>query len=386
MEKYSEKLKKQIVAEYLRGVKTTAEILSPHNIPKSNLYRWLKQYGPDSQTDPLAVFNYRNFYLRGLKIERLETIISILKRIECTVDSPLQKKLCEMEKLYGEYPVHTLCDALNVSRGTFYNHIKRNKREDTYYTRRRNNIKKQILIIDDETNHIFGAAKISALLKEKNINVSIEFVRELMRELGLLSVRYGARRLYEKEEEKRTNNYLNQDFNTNSPNKIWAGDVTHYNFKGKDYYICAILDLYARKIIAYKIGFRENTHLTKATFLIAVKNRQPESGLIFHSDQGPGYRSYSYRKCLSHHHVVQSFSRPRTPQDNAPMESFFASLKREELYRVKYRSVREFYTSVKEYMERYNSSRPHQNLHYKTPDVYEAAYYAENRHYSEQKQ
>ena len=225
-----------------------------------------------------------------------------------------------------------------------------------------------------------------ALLKEMDINESIEFVRELMQKFGLLSVRYGARRLYEKEEEKRTNNYLNQDFNTNYPNKLWAGDVTHYNFKGKDYYICAILDLYARKIIAYKIGFRENTHLTKATFLIAVKNRQPEPGLIFHSDQGPGYRSYSYRKCLSDHHVIQSFSRPRTPQDNAPMESFFASLKREELYRVKYRSVREFYTSVKEYMERYNSSRPHQNLHYKTPDVYEAAYYAENRHYPEQKQ
>ena len=84
MEKYSEKLKKQIVAEYLRGVKTTAEILSPHNIPKSNLYRWLKQYGSDN-IDPLNVFNYRNFYLRGLKIERLESIISILKRVECTV-------------------------------------------------------------------------------------------------------------------------------------------------------------------------------------------------------------------------------------------------------------------------------------------------------------
>ena len=209
MEKYSEKLKKQIVAEYLRGVKTTTEILSPHNIPKSNLYRWLKQYGPDGSIDPLVVFNYRNFYLRGLKIERLETIISILNRVECKIDSPLQKKLYETEKLYGEYPVHTLCDALGVSRGTFYNHMKRNKREDTYYTRRRESIKNQILIIDDETGHIFGAAKIAALLKEKDVPASVEFVRELMRELGLLSLRYGARRLYEKEEENRTNNYLN---------------------------------------------------------------------------------------------------------------------------------------------------------------------------------
>ena len=293
--------------------------------------------------------------------------------------SPLSVKLRELEKLYGEYPVHTLCDALGVSRGTFYNHIKRNKRDDTYYTHRRESIKKEILVIDEETGHLLGAAKISALLKEKDIHTSVEFVRELMRELGLLSVRYGARRLYEKEEENRTTNYLRQDFNTDCPNKIWTGDVTHYNFKGKDYYICAILDLFARKVVAYKIGFRENTHLTKATFLIAIKNRHPESGLIFHSDQGPGYRSYSYRRCLSDHNVIQSFSRPRTPQDNAPMESFFSSLKREELYRVKYRSVREFYTAVKDYMEWYNSTRPHQNLHYKTPDAYEAAHYAKTQ-------
>jgi len=61
------------------------------------------------------------------------------------------------------------------------------------------------------------------------------------------------------------------------------------------------------------------------------------------------------------------------------MESFFANLKREELYRVKYRSVRELYAAIDDYMQRYNSTRPHQNLHYKTPDAYEAAYYAKNQ-------
>ena len=90
MKKYPEAFKKMIVAEYLRGVKSTSEILAPHSIPKSNLYRWLKQYGPDKNGDSLSEFNYRNFYQRGLKIERFESIISILKRVECTVDSPLK--------------------------------------------------------------------------------------------------------------------------------------------------------------------------------------------------------------------------------------------------------------------------------------------------------
>ena len=376
MSKYPEYLKKQVVAEYIKGDKPTSEILAVYSIPKSNLFRWLKKYGPPKDIESFNEYNPRNFYLRGIKIERLETIISILKRVHCTVDSPLSDRLLELERLYGEYHVHTLCDALEVSRGTFYNHIKRNKRENTIYMRRREALKKQILEIDETAGHIYGAAKITALLKENGTPVSVETVRDLMRELGLRNVRYGSKRLYEKEEDRRMKNLLNQDFHTGRPNTVWAGDVTYYRLKGKEYFICAIMDLFSRKIIAHKIGLRDNTHLTKATFLIAVQNRHPAPGLIFHSDQGTNYRSYTYQKCLAEYQVVQSFSRPHTPRDNAPMESFFASLKREQLYRIQYRSQRELYESVDQYMKWYNSSRPHQNLQYKTPDAIEEEYYA----------
>lgn len=111
MRQYPEELKKQLVVEYLSGVKKTSEILAPHNIPKSNLFRWLKKYAPDWNADEQTEFTFRNFYLRGIKIKRLEAIISILKRVNCTVDAPLKKRLSELEKLYGEYNVHVLCDA-----------------------------------------------------------------------------------------------------------------------------------------------------------------------------------------------------------------------------------------------------------------------------------
>ena len=94
----------------------------------------------------------------------------------------------------------------------FYNHIKRNKRENTIYAQRREMLKKKILEIDESAGHIFGAAKITALLKEKGVPVSVETVRDLMRELGLRNVRYGSKRLYEKEEDRRMKNLLNQDF------------------------------------------------------------------------------------------------------------------------------------------------------------------------------
>ena len=375
MKEYSEELKKQIVFEYLKGEKTTSEILSPLNISKSNLYRWKKQYAPDECTNSPGEFTNRNFYLQKLKIQRLESINAILKQVDCTIHSPLSVKLCELEKLYGKYPVHTLCDALEVSRGTFYNHVKRNKRDDTCFSKRREFLKEQILIIDEKNDHLYGASKIRAVLKEQGVPVSVEFVRVLMRELGLQNVRCGGRLIYEKEEKLRTENYLYQNFITDAPDQIWTGDVTYYRFKGNEYYICVILDLFSKKAVAYKIGLRDNTHLTKATFMTAWEKRHPASGLIFHSDQGVNYRSNTYRKCLAEHGVIQSFSRPKTPTDNAPTESFFSSLKKEELYRVRYRSVREFFLAVEKYMNYYNSSRLHQNLHYKTPDEYEAEYY-----------
>ena len=376
MSKYPEELKKQVVEDYIRGDRPTAEILGMYNIPKSNLFRWLKKYGPPKDIDSLNEYNPRNFYLRGLKIERLETIISILKRVRCTVDAPLSDRLMELERLYGEYHVHALCDALEVSRGTFYNHIKRNKRENTIYAKRREMLKKRILEIDESAGHVYGAAKITAVLKDTGVPVCEETVRDLMRELGLQNVRYGAKRLHEKEELQHAKNHLNQNFSTDRPDAVWVGDVTYYRLKGKEYYICVIMDLFSRKVIAHKIGMRNNTHLTKATFLIAVRNRQPAPGLIFHSDQGTSYRSYTFQKCLAEYQVVQSFSRPHTPRDNAPMESFFASLKREKLYRIQYRSPREFYDSVDAYMNWYNVTRPHQNLRYRTPDAIEEEYYA----------
>ena len=83
MRKYSEELKKQVVAEYIAGEKTTAEILSPHNIPKSNLYRWKKKYAPEGCLNPEDEFNKRNFCLQKQKIQRLEAINSILKQDDC---------------------------------------------------------------------------------------------------------------------------------------------------------------------------------------------------------------------------------------------------------------------------------------------------------------
>ena len=134
------------------------------------------------------------------------------------------------------------------------------------------------------------------------------------------------------------------------------------------------MDLFSRKIVAYKISNRSTTQLITATFKIAYQERNQPTNLIFHSDRGCQYTSYAYQKLLSDLGVTQSFSRTRTPGDNSVMESFFASLKKEELYRRDYQSIKEFKNSVMNYMTFYNEVRPQEFLRYISPNEKERRY------------
>ncbi len=97
----------------------------------------------------------------------MEEIIQIYKTINCNYNSPLKDKLYALEELYGQHSVHILCEALDVSRGTFYNHILRNKKQNTGYVQRKEDLREKIQKIYDDSNQIFGAGKIMAVLKEQ---------------------------------------------------------------------------------------------------------------------------------------------------------------------------------------------------------------------------
>ncbi len=113
------------------------------------------------------------------------------------------------------------------------------------------------------------------------------------------------------------------------------------------------------------------TDIQKADVIAQYAERGYPEGLVFHSDQGTQYTSAAFRALLSSYGVTQSFSYPGRPVDNAVAESFFANLKREELYRHDYRSEREFREAVTDYIENYNSVRPHRSNNYKSPNIKE---------------
>lgn len=360
------------VKRYLSGERAMART-TEMGISRSALYLWIKQFREvqNKKANFISIVAYKR--LQG-KVKRLEEIIQIYKTLNFNYNSSLKEKLYALEELYGQHSVHILCEALDVSRGTFYNHILRNKKQNTVYVQRKEELREKIQKIYDDSNQIFGAGKIMAVLKEQGIKAGEKTVGLLMRDMGIKSIRQEAKSLYDKEK-KRNRNLLQQQFNPLKPNQVWVSDITMYRLKEKNFYICVILDLYSRAVVGYKIGIKNSTQLTKSTFKIAYINRQPQSGLMFHSDNGGNYCCKTFQTYLIKLNVEQSFSRPYVPYDNSVMESFFASMKREELYRRKFKSENEFYKAVADYIIFYNEKRPHYQNSYRTPLKKEQDYY-----------
>ena len=370
--KYDNALIQRVVEEYRKG-QSVALLCAEHNIPRSTIYFWIKQsqkLKSQSGTD----LSYQDYYNLKRKYNKLEEKLEVIKATECSLSAPLQEKLAALEKLYGQYSVHVLCEALEVSRGTFYNHIFR-RTENKWYEIRREEIKEQIKVAFDESKQRFGSKKIHAVLLEQGVKTSPGYIADLMSEMGLQSVGRHSKKDYQKRiTSKKRQNRLQQQFDVSEPNRVWVSDTTQFKVKDKRYYICVIIDLFSRKVVAHSISQKHSTYLITTTLKRALENRNYPQQLMFHSDQGTQYTSKTFRNRLSVNNIVQSFSRSGRPHDNAVAEAFFSLLKRHELYRVDFKSEREFYDSVNNYIVFYNTKQPHGSLGYKTPERFEALY------------
>lgn len=363
---YTDQEKAAIIAQYKQGI-SVQKLSTEYEVCQRTIYRWAKTYYNISADEKLTVTG-KEYDILLRRVTKLENIIAILKSVNCTVHAPLKEKLHELELLYDQYDVHTLCEALDVSRGTFYNHILRNKRSNAWFEKRREEYCILIREVFDEYRQVLGAEKIRTILVQRGHQVSTEYVAKLMREMGLSSIRTTAKQDYLKlHEPEKKKNILRQHFQADRPNQIWVSDVTCFKLGNHYLYTCVILDLFSRKVIAYKISKKNSTQLITSTFKMAREQRTPEAKLIFHSDRGSQYTSHRFQQLLHEHSVIQSFSNSGKPHDNAVAESFFATFKKEEVYRKNYTSEADFKRGVDSYIEFYNTQRPHRTLKNLTP-------------------
>ena len=363
---YSTSFKHQVLSRCRDG-ESVSDISKSCGVSRSTVYRWLSEGHLIEANE--KVYSSHDIKALERKIAKQEKIISILKTVPCTVHAPLKERLIALEQLHSEYDVHTLCEALNVARGTYYNHILRNKRDNVWYRKREEEYRILIHDIFYEFDQILGAKKIHAVLQQRGHSVTRQYVARIMQELGLSSIRNHAKTTHASLHRKP------QRFHADAPNQIWISDVTCFKYRDDWLYICAIMDLYSRMIVGWHIGKCNSSQLLGTALRKACASRNPEPGLIFHSDRGTPYRSKAFISKLSEHSMIQSLSRPGKPHDNAVIETFFSSMKREELYRREYRSEAAFREGVAKYIVFYITRRPHSRLNHKTPAQFEQAYY-----------
>ena len=172
-------------------------------------------------------------------------------------------------------------------------------------------------------------------------------------------------------QQRKKQDLLNREFRVDHPNHIWVSDITYFKIKGSWLYLCVIIDLFSRKVIAHRISRSASTRLVTTTFRAAYAERGMPKNLTFHSDRGGQYISDAFSKLLQQFGVKQSFSATARPHDNAVAEAFFATFKKEEAYRRTYSSEQDYRKSVEQYIEFYNEKRPHRSLAYKTPAHFE---------------
>ena len=368
---YSKQEKEKIIKQYESG----ASITSIHNstgIARSTLYSWINEPRSGDTDKPLNRGDYNNLKLH---CEKLENMIQILKTCGCSVDAPLSQRYKVIKDLSSVYSITTLCNALNVPKGSYYNHILRNKNEDTLAARRIKELTPIVEEIYNESKQTFGSGKVAAIMNDRGYKTTKKTVAKIMHKNGWFSIKSSSKTIYLQNIERREN-ILNQQFNPVSPNEVWVSDVTYFKLSGKTYYICVVLDLFARKLISLTISKRNSTWLTKTSLINAYKERNPDpSKLLFHSDQGKNYTAKAFRDCLLSFGIQQSFSRKSVPYDNSVCESFFKSLKQEELYRTNFKSEKHLRNALSEYVVFYNDKRPHTYLRYRTPNKAEADYY-----------
>ena len=250
------------------------------------------------------------------------------------------------------YKLKNLCAALDINQRTYYKY--RNSEDKDYY---------DYLIIKeifDESKGTYGYRRIcEGLLIKYGVIYNHKKVQRIMKKYNIKPnyVRRKKNQSYKRIEANVKPNLVKRNFNVKEINKIWVTDITYLIFNGKRAFLSTILDLYNRKIIAYKISKFNNVNLVIDTLNQAIVKRKDVSGLIIHSDQGYQYTSFEYKAICESNGIQISMSRKGTPIDDSPMESFHSLLKKETLYNNDITNLEEYIVLVEDWLEFYNTKR-----------------------------
>ena len=280
-----------------------------------------------------------------------------------------------IEEHRDEFPVKLMCTVLGVSTSGYYAWRDRppSKREmaNRELTAR---IKEEF----EKSRETYGSPRIYQVMRKLGLMCSQNRVARLMRAAGLKAKQTRRYRSTTKRNkaDRAAPNILKRDFSAEAPNKKWVADITYIATQEGWLYLATIMDLFSRRVVGWAMSPRMTSDLTLSALEMATRRCRPERGLIHHSDQGSQYTDSTYQAVLAAHGIVATMNGVGSWWDNAPMESFFGTLKSELVYDRAYRTRAEASPDLFYYIEAwYNRRRIHSALGYESPEAYEQLYH-----------
>ncbi len=263
-----------------------------------------------------------------------------------------------------------MCKVLGVPRSTFYkskNHTPSKREEEN------EKLLNEIQTLHTESEQRYGAPKIHKQLLKTQFNVSLKRVQRLMKQHSLRSIIVKKFRPHSTKKTPTQKPNLINDLVINNRNQVWVGDITYIHTKKHGWcYLASVMDVYTKKIIGWCFSKRMTTDCVVQALNNAIGRQGLSEGLIFHSDMGSQYTSQEFEQLLQSNEIKHSFSKKGYPYDNAAMESFHATLKKEEVYVKNYDTYEEARLALFKYIESwYNRKRIHGSINDMTPEAFD---------------
>ncbi len=280
-----------------------------------------------------------------------------------------------IEEHRQEFDITLMCRLLAVSRSGYYAW---RQRQPSAREMADVQLLAEIKKIFATSGQTYGSPRIHIELRATGIRCSRKRVERLMRENGLQVVQKRKRRVVTTDSDHDfpvAPNLLDRDFTAENPNEKWVTDISYIRTDTGWLYLAVVMDLFSRAIVGWAMRPDLSQALVLSALRMAIADRQPPAGLLHHSDRGSQYCAHAYRQLQTEHKMVISMSRKGNCHDNAAMESFFATLKKELVERRHYRNQAEARRDIFSYIEGfYNRRRRHSTLGYVSPIAFENAY------------
>jgi putative transposase len=284
-----------------------------------------------------------------------------------------------INELRQQYPVPALCRQLHVSPSGYYKwqispHCLRQEEEGR--------LELEIIAAHARTRGTYGAERLEEDLAAHGIKVGIHRIKRIRLKLG---IKCKQKKKFKATTNSKHNlpvaaNLLDQMFQANKPGQIWLTDITYIATAEGWLYLAGYKDIFTGEIVGYAMSERMTKDLVIKALFRAVSTKRPDKGLILHSDRGSQYCSYAFTRVLKQFDFKASMSRKGNCYDNAPMESFWGTLKNEVIHHRKYSTRREAEAEISEYIEIfYNRQRIQKKLGYCSPVSFEKKYFTEIR-------